>query len=93
MVSAPCVPQDLPFALQRFCGADGIENVTAASAFLGSFGEDYGVALADGAMAGLPARAVVVIGADGKVACTEPVPEIGAGPSYDAALAALSSSA
>ena len=52
------------------------------------FGEDYGIALADGPMAGLLARAIVVIGADGNVAYTELVPEIAQEPDYDAALAA-----
>lgn len=84
-----CVSKDLPFAQKRFCGAEGIENVTTASAFRDSFGEDYGIALADGPMAGLLGRAVVVIGADGKVAYTELVPEIAQEPNYDAALAAL----
>lgn len=84
-----CVSKDLPFAQKRFCGAEDIENVTAASAFRGSFGEDYGITIADGPMAGLLGRAVVVIGADGKVAYTELVPEIAQEPDYDAALAAL----
>lgn len=90
-VSVLCVSKDLPFAQQRFCGAEGIENVQAASAFRDSFGEDYGVTMADGPLAGLLARAVVVIGADGKVTYQELVPEIGSEPNYDAALAALSS--
>lgn len=85
-----CVSNDLPFAQKRFCGAEGIENVSAASAFRDSFGKDYGVTLTDGPLAGLLARAVVVIGADGKVAYTELVPEIGTEPDYDAAIAALS---
>ena len=80
------VSKDLPFAQKRFCGAEGIENVTTASAFRGSFGEDYGVALADGPMAGLLGRAIVVIGADGNVVYTELVPEIAQEPNYDAAL-------
>lgn len=84
-----CVSKDLPFALSRFCGAEGIENVITASAFRDSFGEDYGVTMSDGPMAGLLGRAVVVIGADGKVAYTELVPEIVQEPDYDAALAAL----
>ncbi|MGV0735675.1 MULTISPECIES: thiol peroxidase [Mycobacterium] len=84
-----CVSKDLPFAQKRFCGGEGIENVTTASAFRDSFGEDYGIALADGPMAGLLGRAVVVIGADGNVAYTELVPEIAQEPDYDAALAAL----
>ncbi|MCV7260886.1 thiol peroxidase [Mycobacterium shimoidei] len=91
--SVLCVSKDLPFAQARFCGAEGIENVKTASAFRDSFGEDYGVTLADGPMAGLLARAVVVIGTDGKVAYTELVPEIAQEPNYDAALSAVSSSA
>lgn len=82
------VSKDLPFAQARFCGAEGIENVKTASAFRDSFGEDYGVTLRDGPMAGLLARAIVVIGADGNVAYTELVPEIAQEPNYDAALAA-----
>jgi thiol peroxidase len=88
-LSVLCVSNDLPFAQKRFCGAEGIENVTTASAFRDNFGEDYGIALADGPMAGLLARAVVVIGADGNVAYAELVPEIGQEPNYDAALAAM----
>lgn len=85
------VSKDLPFAQKRFCGAEGIENVTTASAFRDSFGEDYGITITDGPMAGLLGRAVVVVGADGNVAYTELVPEIGQEPDYDAALAALAS--
>ncbi|EFD77617.1 tpx protein [Mycobacterium tuberculosis T85] len=75
-----CVSKDLPFAQKRFCGAEGTENVMPASAFRDSFGEDYGVTIADGPMAGLLARAIVVIGADGNVAYTELVPEIAQNP-------------
>jgi len=82
------VSNDLPFAQARFCGAEGIENVKTGSAFRDSFGRDYGVSIVDGPMAGLLARAVVVIGADGNVAYTELVPEIAQEPNYDAALAA-----
>lgn len=92
-VSVVCVSKDLPFAQKRFCGAEGIDNLITASAFRDSFGEDYGIAIADGPMAGLLARAIVVIGTDGNVAHTELVPEIADEPDYDAALAALSSSA
>lgn len=84
-----CVSKDLPFAQKRFCGAEGIENVITASAFRSSFGEDYGVTIADGPMAGLLARAIVVINANGEVAYTELVPEIGQEPNYDAALNAV----
>jgi thiol peroxidase len=90
-VAVLCVSKDLPFAQQRFCGAEGIENVTAASAFRDSFGEDYGITMVDGPMAGLLARAIVVIGADGNVAYSELVPEIASEPDYDAALAAVGS--
>ncbi|MDN5790126.1 MAG: thiol peroxidase [Micrococcales bacterium] len=84
-----CVSKDLPFALGRFCGAEGIDNVTTGSAFRSSFGEDYGVTLTDGAMRGLLARSVVVIDRDGKVSYTELVDDIGHEPDYDAAIAAL----
>ncbi|WP_284226427.1 thiol peroxidase [Mycobacterium antarcticum] len=89
-ISVLCVSNDLPFAQSRFCGAEGIENVTTASGFRDSFGQDYGIAIADGPFAGLLGRAVVVIGADGNVTYSELVPEIGQEPDYDAALAALS---
>ncbi|MBU8827545.1 thiol peroxidase [Mycolicibacterium goodii] len=88
-VTVLCVSKDLPFAQKRFCGAEGIENVTTASAFRDSFGEDYGITIADGPMAGLLGRAVVVIGADGNVVYSELVPEIGQEPDYEAALKAL----
>ena len=84
-----CVSKDLPFALSRFCGAEGIENVTSASAFRDGFGEDYGITITDGPMAGLLGRAVVVVDADGTVSYTQLVGEIGSEPDYDAALAAL----
>ena len=89
-ISVLCVSNDLPFAQKRFCGAEGIENVTTASGFRDSFGKDYGITIADGPFAGLLGRAVVVIGADGNVTYSELVPEIAEEPNYDAALAALS---
>lgn len=90
--SVLCVSKDLPFAQKRFCGAEDIENVSTASAFRDAFGTDYGVTIADGPFAGLLARAVVVIGADGNVAYTELVSEIAQEPDYDAALSALNAS-
>lgn len=84
-----CVSADLPFALGRFCGAEGIENVAAASVFRSSFGEDYGVTMTDGPLRGLLARSVVVLDTDGVVLHTELVPEIAQEPDYDAAIAAL----
>lgn len=80
---------DLPFALSRFCGAEGIDNVRAASAFRSDFGQEYGVTMADGPMAGLLARAVVVLDADGTVLHSQLVDEITTEPDYDAAVAAL----
>ena len=84
-----CISADLPFAQGRFCGAEGLSNVVTASSFRSDFGDAYGVELADGKLAGLLARAVVVIGTDGNVAYTELVPEIAQEPDYDKALAAV----
>lgn len=84
-----CVAADLPFAMGRFCGAEGIENVKVGSTFRSDFGSDYGVTLTDGPLKGVLARAVVVIGPDGVVKHTELVGEIAHEPDYDAALAAL----
>ncbi|MFC7400727.1 thiol peroxidase [Citricoccus sp. GCM10030269] len=83
------VSADLPFAAGRFCSAEGIENVATGSVFRSSFGEDYGVTQADGPMAGLLARAVIVIDPQGTVKYTELVPEITTEPDYDAALEAV----
>lgn len=84
-----CVSKDLPFAFDRFCGAEGIDGVTPASAFRSSFGTDFGLEMVDGPLAGLLARAVVVLDADGTVVYTQLVPEITTEPDYDAVLAAL----
>ncbi len=83
------VSADLPFALGRFCGAEGIEDVKTASTFRSDFGSTYGVKIGEGPLAGLMSRAVVVVNGDGVVTYTEQVPEIGQEPDYDAALAAL----
>lgn len=85
------VSEDLPFALGRFCSAEGIENVVALSAFRSSFGEDYEVAVKNGGFAGLLSRAVVVLNADHEVVYTEQVPEIGQEPNYEGALEAVRS--
>lgn len=84
-----CVSNDLPFALDAFCGAEGIDRVVTASAFRSSFGDDYGVRMIDGKWAGLLARSIVVIDTDGKVIYNELVSSIGTEPDYDAAVAAL----
>lgn len=85
-----CVSKDLPFAQARFCGAEGIENVSVASAFRSSFGEDYGVTMADGPLAGLLARSIVVLDAESNVIYTQLVPEIADEPDYDAVINLLS---
>lgn len=84
------VSKDLPFALGRFCGAEGIDNVVTSSAFRSSFGDDYGVTLTDSPLAGLLARSVFVLDTDGTVLHSQLVPEIKQEPDYDAALAVLS---
>ncbi|GAB3623050.1 thiol peroxidase [Mariniluteicoccus endophyticus] len=84
-----CVSADLPFALSRFCGAEGIENVVSASTFRSDFGDAYGVRMTDGPLAGLNARSVVVLDEQGNVAYTRLNDEITEEPDYDAALAAL----
>lgn len=84
------ISKDLPFAQGRFCSAEGIENVIPLSDFrISDFDESYGVCMADGPLAGLLARSVVVIDKSGKVAYTELVPEITQEPDYDKALAAV----
>ncbi len=85
-----CVSADLPFALGRFCGAEGLDRVVTGSVFRSSFGDDYGVTMTDGPLRGLLARSVVVLDASGNVLHRELVPEIGQEPDYDAAVAALS---
>jgi thiol peroxidase len=84
-----CASQDLPFALARFCGAEGLDQVIPASAFRADFASDYGVKLVDGPLTGLTARAVVVLDAEGKVLHTELVSEVAHEPDYDAALKVL----
>ncbi len=82
-----CVSMDLPFAMSRFCTANGIDNVVTASAFRApQFAKDYGVELVDGPLAGLLARAVVIADKDGRVIYREMVEEITKEPDYAAAL-------
>lgn len=84
------ISKDLPFAHARFCTTEGIANVIPLSDFRPSaFDEAYGVLMADGPLAGLLARSVVVIGKDGKIAYVELVPEITKEPDYDKAIAAV----
>ena len=84
------VSADLPFAMGRFCSAENTANVVVLSMMrTKQFGKDYGVLLTDGPLAGVTARAVIVIDAQDKVVHTELVPEIAQEPDYDKALSAL----
>lgn len=85
------VSRDLPFALKRFCGAEGIDKVVTTSALRpdSSFGSDYGVTLVDGPLAGVFSRSIVVIDENGKVSHTEQVAETTEEPNYAAALAVV----
>ena len=83
------VSKDLPFALGRFCAAEGLNNVETLSDFRSSFGDDYEVTIADSPLKGLLSRAVIVTDENNKVVYTEQVSEIADEPNYDAALAAL----
>lgn len=81
-----CISKDLPFAQKRFCGAEGIKNVTMLSDFRSDFGDTYGVKIEDSAMKGLLSRAVVIINPEGKIVYEEQVSDIGKEPNYEAAL-------
>lgn len=84
------ISKDLPFAFKRFCGAEGIDKVVTLSDFRNKeFSKDYGMEMTDGGMAGLFARAIVVVDENGVVKHTEVVPAVGQEPNYDAALKAL----
>jgi thiol peroxidase len=84
------ISTDLPFAQGRFCDAEGIDNVTTLSMMRSrNFAKDYGVLIQDGPLAGITARAVVVVDDHDRVVYTELVPEIGQEPDYERALAAV----
>ncbi|MFI3309019.1 thiol peroxidase [Ewingella allii] len=85
-----CISSDLPFAQSRFCGAEGLSNVVTLSTLRGGeFKNDYGVAITDGPLAGLTARAVIVLDGQDNVLHSELVNEITTEPNYEAALAVL----
>jgi thiol peroxidase len=85
-----CVSKDLPFAHNRFCGAEGIENVHMSSQYKDtSFSDAMGVDIVSGPLAGLMSRAIVVLDENGMVKYTEQVPEIGSEPDYEKAIEAL----
>ncbi len=86
-----CISKDLPFAMARFCGAEGIDNVESFSDYkTGKFGNDYGLTFRTGAFETLLSRCIVVIDTDGTITHTEQVAEIADEPNYDSALASLS---
>jgi thiol peroxidase len=85
-----CISEDLPFAMKRFCGTEGLANVKTLSLMRGGhFAEDYGVRIMQGPLKGLTARACMVLDKDNKVLHAEMVKEIADEPDYEAALAAL----
>jgi thiol peroxidase len=85
-----CISADLPFAQTRFCAAEGMENVKTLSTLRGAeFIENYGVAIAEGPLEGLTARAVVVLDKNDQVLYSQLVKEISEEPDYDAAFAVL----
>ena len=83
------VSADLPFAQGRFCEAEGLKDVVPLSTFRYSFADDYGVNIIDSALAGLTARAVVVIDENDQVTYVQLVSEVTEEPDYDSALAVL----
>lgn len=85
-----CISRDLPFALKRFCGAEGLEYVISLSDYKdGSFGKSYGLNFTNGPLDALHSRCVVVINENGTITHTEQVQEIADEPNYKAALEAL----
>lgn len=85
-----CISKDLPFAIARFCGAEGIDQVVSLSAFRDvDFQNRYGVEIVDGPLKGLLARSIVVINEEGEIVYNELVPEIVDEPDYESALNAL----
>lgn len=84
------ITKDLPFAMKRFCEAEGLTDVISASDYKNSdFADAYGTLIIDGPMDGLHSRAVVVVNEDGDVIYTEQVAETTDEPNYEAALAVL----
>ena len=89
-IAVLCISEDLPFAHARFCGAEGIKDVISLSDLRKrDFGRKYGLEILDGPIAGLLARAVIIIDENGKVQYVQLVPEIAQEPDYEAVLMAL----
>jgi len=88
-VDVTVVSMDLPFASKRFCSTEGIDLTVASDYRNKDFMNAYGTLIAEGPLAGVSARAIFVIDANGTITYKELVPEITAEPDYDSALAAL----
>lgn len=85
-----CISKDLPFAMTRFCDAEGIKNLEMLSDYVdGQFGKDYNLLYADGAIKGLLSRAIIILDENSKIIYTEQVKEVSEEPNYKAALEAL----
>lgn len=85
-----CISKDLPFAQARFCGSEGLDNVVTLSDFrTGCFGKEYGITISNGPLAGLFARAVIILDKNGKVIYRELIEEVSQEPNYEAALKIL----
>ncbi|MBI2520851.1 MAG: thiol peroxidase [Bdellovibrio sp.] len=84
-----CISADLPFALKRFCGAEGITNCEPLSTFRSTFAKDYKLQITDSVLSGLCSRAVIVLDENNKVLYTEQVPEISQEPDYNKAVQTL----
>lgn len=85
------VSADLPFAQCRFCEIEGLDEIEVLSTFRSTFAADYGIQISDGALAGLTARAIVIIDEHNKILYTQLVPELAHEPDYESAFAALKS--
>jgi thiol peroxidase len=85
-----CISRDLPFAFNRFCTTEGLENVITLSDFkTGQFGKDYYLEILDGPFAGLHSRSVIILDEKGIVKYTQQVPDIGEEPDYEAVIKAV----
>jgi|TARA_Y100001949_G_scaffold148648_1_gene133047 thiol peroxidase len=84
------ISADLPFAMSRFCKTESVSNVITLSMMRSrNFAKDYGVLITDGPLAGITARAIIVLNETNEVIYSELVSEIADEPDYDAALALL----
>ena len=88
-VAILCISKDLPFALTRFCAAEGIDNLTMLSDFRGDFEKHYPIAFTDSVLKGLLSRSIVVVNEQGEVVYTEQVAETTEEPNYGKALEAV----